>query len=174
MKVQALAVFIFGVCCIRPFSAATGPCLTPQCFDCTQCEVDCNTVAQVCDSDCLAEARKFLCNLENRNCKTVHGCNVPSVDITFWPAVNHDTSNPAWAPLTKPTRPNCCYELEGLWDNTTSGITINGQCVILYDGHGCTGESRVVDATWTQTCLDDFTCPSTGGFNDKPSSYKLC
>lgn len=148
------------------------------CFDCNTCKKKCNDV-QNCDSDCLVGMRNVLCELENENCAKVFGCDVPPVAITIYPAANYDESQTAWKSQTIQTRKNCCYKLTGIYDNTLSGLKNNGACVKLYGNSDCTGDSVIVDSTWSAECLKWIDCLSrlkAGGigFNDKTSSFKLC
>lgn len=174
-----IILLILGVCGTLLYTNAQ--CVQPNCFDCKTCNKDCTAAAlrQNCDSDCLVNVRKFLCQMENENCVKAYGCDIPPVPITIFPAANYDESQAAWKSQTIEARKNCCYKLSGIYDNTLSGLKNSGACVQLFDGSDCTGTSITVDSTWSADCLKWIDCPAritAGGivFNDKASSFKLC
>ncbi|KAG4070954.1 hypothetical protein HA402_001391 [Bradysia odoriphaga] len=189
MKFRA-AAFIIGLCCIVSFADADtteDTCVIPQCFNCTQCEVDCNTLDEACDTECVGKARKFVCELEKDHCRQMGGCNTPPTSIQIYPSAYYYTWRREWAPKTIEMRSNCCYNLNNpawqpWYDNTLSALKKpRNACVILYDGLDCSGASVKVDSTWTTLQLQwidhaSRTSPPVNGikFNDKTSSMSLC
>lgn len=190
-----LVVFIIiGVCSLTSLSTAPScPCecsenkekCSKRCFDCKECDYKCY-------DDCSSEFGKLLCTLAIKQCKVDTGCNKPATEVIIYPAINFDVSKDVWKPLTLNMRKNCCYELPApLYDNTLSGLKTNGACVILYDGHGCTGDELTIDKNFkcfnSDNCDKDFKCvpwidcdervkaPNNGQlFNDRASSLRLC
>lgn len=176
-----IVIFIIGTCCLIATTNAAGcqcQCETPKCFDCNICNKDCTKLQQNCDTDYIANARRFLCEMENENCKKKQGCDVPPVAVSVYPA-NYLATEPQYQPQHFQARKNCCYRLTGINDKTLSAIKTGGACVQLFEGTDCTGANIKLDSTTPAACLEWIDCDArikAGGikFNDRTSSLQLC
>lgn len=147
------------------------------------CDGGCkDTCDQGIDLNLVFKLLKYLGELLSKK-KCERGCDeYPfEYETEIFPAINYDTTTkPEWKSLILGMNKNCCYDLNGIYNNTLSGIKPNGACVILFDGATCTGPSVTIRPDISVECSKWIDCTARVSqqgaqpFNDKTSSLQLC